>query len=632
LDGRGQYSDAQPQVLGAAAAVPILPPPASGVDVSGLITSDTTWTAAQSPYIVTDVVTVTDGVTLTIEPGVQVMLEQYQSLIVEGNISAVGTAAEPITFTAHSEGSFFSWEEYDDTTFEDAAVQSVVADENGDIWFAGFYNDGSSVSYGTVYRWYTDLQTWDTPYEMPNDTNRYLVYDLAIDSLGQKWIATGSGVEMLDADGNWAPSYYHDPNQPSLASDTVFAVAVDANDNVWFGTDGAGVSKKTSSGWATYTTMHGLASDTVYAIAVGDDGSVWFGTDNGLSKLSSDGVTFTNYDTGNSNILSNTVEDIAIDSENNIWTIHPFSGVGVLSNSEEWTTYIPDNSGLVSAFVQSITVDRSGRKWIGYTMDGVSILSADNLEWNYETTPRLSGNDVVDMAAAPNGDVWLVHDEKNATRGYGGAGVAADGTIRSGYWNSIQIGGGDNLNDSDNSQLSYITIEAGGASGQPSLLINQSSPMLNNLRVWGSGDHGIAVSGSVNFSLSDSVIVANRKDGVHIESNSGGHTLNNITVQGNNGHGIYLDHPGAVSITEATIVDNQGHGIFTDNSDNALSLTGSTVQGNGVAARLAVNATLTNNQWLENEAQQIEWLGGTLNANRTWANEVDAYVVLATIN
>ncbi|MCP4425643.1 MAG: hypothetical protein GY803_14200, partial [Chloroflexi bacterium] len=46
LDGRGQYSDAQPQVLGAAAAVPILPPPASGVDVSGLITSDTTWTAA----------------------------------------------------------------------------------------------------------------------------------------------------------------------------------------------------------------------------------------------------------------------------------------------------------------------------------------------------------------------------------------------------------------------------------------------------------------------------------------------------------------------------------------------------------------------------------------------------------
>ncbi|MCP4426302.1 MAG: RHS repeat protein, partial [Chloroflexi bacterium] len=35
---------------------------------------------------------------------------------------------------------------------------------------------------------------------------------------------------------------------------------------------------------------------------------------------------------------------------------------------------------------------------------------------------------------------------------------------------------------------------------------------------------------------------------------------------------------------------------------------------------------------LENEAQQIEWLGGTLNANRTWANEVDAYVVLATIN
>ena len=41
-------------------------PLAMATDVGGPITSDTTWTLSSSPYIVTDSVTVADGVTLTI--------------------------------------------------------------------------------------------------------------------------------------------------------------------------------------------------------------------------------------------------------------------------------------------------------------------------------------------------------------------------------------------------------------------------------------------------------------------------------------------------------------------------------------------------------------------------------------
>ncbi len=64
---------------------------------SGTITADQTWCAADSPHVVSGVVTVAPGVTLTIEAGSVV---KPASITVQGHLVAVGTEASPITFTA----------------------------------------------------------------------------------------------------------------------------------------------------------------------------------------------------------------------------------------------------------------------------------------------------------------------------------------------------------------------------------------------------------------------------------------------------------------------------------------------------------------------------------------------------
>lgn len=66
-------------------------------DVSGQITTSTTWTTANSPYVVTATVTVNPGVTLTIQSGVEVRFANGTSLYVRGTLNASG-----VTFTSNT--------------------------------------------------------------------------------------------------------------------------------------------------------------------------------------------------------------------------------------------------------------------------------------------------------------------------------------------------------------------------------------------------------------------------------------------------------------------------------------------------------------------------------------------------
>jgi hypothetical protein len=65
--------------------------------VHGIITEDTTWTVANSPYTLIGAVRITSDVTLTIDPGVTVNLDDT-CIQVEGTLIARGTTRNPIQF------------------------------------------------------------------------------------------------------------------------------------------------------------------------------------------------------------------------------------------------------------------------------------------------------------------------------------------------------------------------------------------------------------------------------------------------------------------------------------------------------------------------------------------------------
>ncbi|TLZ56914.1 MAG: DUF1565 domain-containing protein [Methanobacteriota archaeon] len=105
---------------------------AGPTSVSGTLTTNTTWSPSGSPYLVTGDILVPSGITLTVDPGVQVRFDKTppasHSIVVAGTILSVGRSDLRVTFTSNdpfpdrndwvsirldqSTGSVFEWTEF----------------------------------------------------------------------------------------------------------------------------------------------------------------------------------------------------------------------------------------------------------------------------------------------------------------------------------------------------------------------------------------------------------------------------------------------------------------------------------------------------------------------------------------
>ncbi|MBI1288985.1 MAG: PKD domain-containing protein [Flavobacteriales bacterium] len=118
-------------------------------NVSGLISSNTTWTMSGNPYIVQGNILVANGVTLQVEPGVEVRFDSGTELRVEGVLRADGTANDSIIFTSNSispvTGDWYGITFMDSSQDFDSLSQSGCSIKYSRIEYAGD-SDGAGVT------------------------------------------------------------------------------------------------------------------------------------------------------------------------------------------------------------------------------------------------------------------------------------------------------------------------------------------------------------------------------------------------------------------------------------------------------------------------------------------------------
>jgi streptogramin lyase len=189
-----------------------------------------------------------------------------------------------------------------------------------------------------------------------------------------------------------------------LANDDVWNIQIDSQGNLWFGTNGGGVSKYDGSHWTTYTTANGLASNTIHSILIDGSGNYWFGTNAGVSKFN--GNNWTTYTTTDG-LANNDVYGIQTDASGNLWFGTMGGGVSKFDGSTTWTTFTTADS-LVNNNVRTVRKDAQGNMWFG-TTGGVSKYNGTkNKKWTtYTTVEGLANNDVRHIQTDGSGNLWF---------------------------------------------------------------------------------------------------------------------------------------------------------------------------------------------------------------------------------
>jgi len=240
---------------------------------------------------------------------------------------------------------------------------------------------------------------------LPSDTVRAL----AVDAEGRIWAGTERGLACFEA-GNWRT--YNTTNS-RLIDDTVRSVAVDTGDRVWAGTD-SGVSVLAGDEWRHYNTENsGLLDDHVLCItpvrtstpASETLGPIWFGTEQGASYLNQG--EWRSYTPENSGLPGGRVLSIAVDSAGRTW-FGTWGGLAMF-DGQAWTTYTTQSSPLVYDTVASLVVDGEGRIWCG-TLDGISVFDGHSWQTYSILSMDLRFNTATVMAIDRLGQIWVGAD------------------------------------------------------------------------------------------------------------------------------------------------------------------------------------------------------------------------------
>ncbi len=318
-----------------------------------------------------------------------------QAMAVLGNRDAIWVSSGAGISVLTPQGAHF----FDGTNspLESNQITAITIDKKGTVWLG---------TRDAVYQVSGD--TWTVYSQLSVLASRFPTGDvngLAIAADGTLWIGSSKGeICHFDPVNVQCLDFFNsvDDTTQSMARGTLTHLTLDAAENVYYATDGGGISRYDGSSWhALAMPDEMLVGDQVHALAQTKDHSIWVATEGGIQQLNAQGdAALQLFTTANSGLVVTETGVLQPDQAGGIW----FGALGAsYFNGDNWAVYTaPD--GLANGIVQAIAVDNQQRVWFG-TKSGLSV-------WNGSTFFSLNKqtglpNDDVTALLADGDKMWI---------------------------------------------------------------------------------------------------------------------------------------------------------------------------------------------------------------------------------
>lgn len=314
-------------------------------------------------------------------------------------------------------------------------VISLAQDAEGMLW-VGTLGGGLNrydPSSGVFARY---LHNNDQPGSLSSNT----VTALHVDAQGRLWAGTqGGGLNLFDAQANVFRHYRADPTRPdALISDNIASIVSGPDGFLWIGTGGFGVEGEgldrfdPQTGQATHYRYESddtntISSNTISALAVDANGVLWVGTGgynvqgSGLNRLDTrtGQVTRFLYDAEDPTSLgSNDVMSLMLDTSGALWIGTWGRGVDRLDPNMGSPGFLHyrndpyDRFSMSSNNIWSIWQDRTGVLWFGAAAGGLNKINPFVQRFQlYRNNPgqplSLAGNSIGPLVEDLQGNVWV---------------------------------------------------------------------------------------------------------------------------------------------------------------------------------------------------------------------------------